>query len=80
MVAAILGAAVIGSGHMYAEKWLQGVGYLVSAIVLTWSITNVSLWALFFLAVIWQWQIVDAYDHAVEYDWESIFQAEAKEG
>jgi hypothetical protein len=73
-----MGAVVIGSGHFYAGKWLEGVGLLAAAVVLTWAVFNVSLWALFFLAVIWQWQIINAYDRAADFDWNSIYQAEMR--
>jgi hypothetical protein len=77
-VAAGMAAVIIGSGHLYVGKYLEGGIMLALAIVLSWAVVAVSLWALFFLAVIWQWQIADAYDHAVEYDWASIYQSEAQ--
>lgn len=78
LLAAGMGAVVIGSGHLYTGRWLEGVALLAAALVLTWAIFNVSLWALFFLAVIWQWQIINAYDRAADFDWASINQAEMR--
>jgi hypothetical protein len=79
MVAAGMAAVVIGSGHFYTGRWLEGAIMLTLAVVLSWAIVAVSLWALFLLVVIWQWQITAAYDHAAEYDWASIHQAEIRE-
>jgi hypothetical protein len=42
----------------------------------TWAFFAVSIFALFFLAVIWKMQLTEAYDRAVESDWGSILQAE----
>lgn len=79
LLAACLGAVVIGAGHFYVGKRLEGVGYLVTAVLLTWAFFAVSIFALFFLAVIWEMQITEAYDGAVEFDWASIIQAEMGE-
>ena len=51
---------------------------LALAIVMTWAVVTVTLWSLFLLAFVWQWQIADANDHAVDYDWASIYQAEGQ--
>ena len=78
MVAGGMAAVIIGSGHLYVGKYLWGVLMLALAIVLTWAVVAVSLWSLFLLAIVWQWQIADAYDNAVDYDWASIHQAEVQ--
>jgi len=76
LLAACLGAVVIGAGHFYVGKRLEGAGYLATAILLTWAFFAVSIFALFFLAVIWEMRLTEAYDGAIEFDWASILQAE----
>lgn len=76
LLAACLGAVVIGAGHFYVGKRLEGAGYLIAAMVLAWAFFAVSIFALFFLAVIWEMQLTEAYDGAVEFDRVSIIQAE----
>lgn len=76
LLAACLAAVVIGAGHFYVGKRLEGAGYLATAIVLTWAFFTVSIFALFFLAAVWKMQLMEAYDRAVEFDWAPILQDE----
>lgn len=78
LLAACLGIVIIGAGHIYVGKLLHGAVYMAAAVILTWSIYNISLLAIFFLAVIWEWQTVEAYDHAVEFNWSSIMKNEGR--
>ena len=73
-----MSVAVIGSGLFFVKRYREGAAYLGTAIVLTWAVTNINLWALFLLAVLWEYQIGLAYDAAVEFDWNSIFEADSK--
>ena len=52
LLVALMSAAVIGSGHLYCKDYVVGAAYLGAAVILTWSVTNISLWALFVLAVL----------------------------
>jgi hypothetical protein len=79
LLVALMSAAVIGSGHLYCKDYVVGAAYLGVAVILTWSITNISLWALFVLAVLWNYQIFSSYDRAVKFDWDSVFKAEERE-
>lgn len=79
LLAAGMGMMVMGAGHMYVGKWRKGIVVLAAAFALAWATINVHVFALFFLAMLWSYQIVDAYDSAVEFDWNSIFQAEMRE-
>ncbi len=77
LLAAGMSVAVIGSGPLYAKRYREGAAYLGTAVVLTWAVTNVNLWALFILALLWSYQIMLAYDAAVEFNWNSIYEADA---
>jgi hypothetical protein len=77
-LAAGMSLAVIGSGHFYVGRYREGAAYLGAAVALTWAIVNVSIFSLFFLAVLWEFQITEAFDAAVEFDWNSIIEADSQ--
>jgi ABC-type transport system involved in cytochrome c biogenesis permease subunit len=79
LLVALMSAVVIGSGHLYCEDYKEGTTLPGAAVVLTLAVVYVSPWALFLLAVIWNYQIFSAYDRAVEFDWSSIYEADERE-
>lgn len=67
-VAAVLGGLVIGAGHIYARRYLEGAFLFMLAVTLAYLTMNLFLQALYALAVLWTIQIWLAYDAAEEFD------------
>ena len=80
LLVAAMSTVVIGSGHIYCKSYAVGALYFGLAVFLTWAFTAWdswwNLWSLFLLAIMWQYQIFQAYDLAVHFDWSSIFRAD----
>ncbi len=76
---ALLGGVCIGAGLIYVERYKTAVASIAIELTLVWTWYRYHiLWVLWFLAVLWYWQVWYGYEKAEQFNQELDIQRELR--